>query len=120
MDLELSLIAFLRKIQVEWELNLEQLSRISHVEVQVLKRYIDFSQAEIEQLPTIPPGMDPAVPLVSIFRNLKRKIADSEKLNQWLKEPNELFEGNRPIEVMAMSPQHLMWVSYTLESSRFS
>ena len=43
-------------------------------------------------------------------------MPDTEKQNEWLVLPNELFEGNKPIEVMAMSPDHLSWVSYTLES----
>jgi hypothetical protein len=65
----------------------------------------------------MPLGLEAIVPRVSIYKNLNRMVPTSEKQNQWLVLPHDLFEGNKPIEVMAMSPQHLMWVSYTLESA---
>ena len=116
MSENLNLLQYLRKIQVEWELNAEQLSKISHVGVATLQKYFSMKPEEMESLPTIPNGLDTAMPLVSTYKNLVRMFPDSEKLNEWLVIPNELFEGNKPIEVMAMSPNHLSWVSYTLES----
>lgn len=112
----LNLLQYLRKIQVEWELSAEQLSKISHVGVMTLQKYFSMPPADAESLPTIPMGLDPAMPLVSVYKNLTRMLPDAEKQNEWLMTSNELFEGNKPIEVMAMSPNHLSWVSYTLES----
>ncbi len=116
MTEELNLLQYLRKIQVEWELDPEQLSKISHVGVATLQKYFSLRAPEVELLPSIPMGLDTAMPLVSIYKNLVRMLPDSEKQNEWLVLPNELFESNKPIEVMAMSPAHLSWVSYTLES----
>lgn len=116
MNENLNMLQYLRKLQVEWELSPEQLSKISHVGVATLQKYFSLRAPEVEELPTIPTGLEPAMPLVSIYKNLSRKFTDHEKLNEWLVVPNELFEGNKPIEVMAMSPNHLSWVSYTLES----
>lgn len=116
MDENLNLLQYLRKIQVDWELDAEQISKISHVGVMTLQKYFSMPPSEIESLPSIPAGLDSAMPLVSIYKNLSRMIPDAEKQNEWLVVPNELFEGNKPIEVMAMSPNHLSWVSYTLES----
>jgi hypothetical protein len=116
MSENLNLLQYLRKIQVEWELDAEQLSKISHVGVATLQKYFSMKPEEMESLPTVPSGLDTAMPLVSTYKNLVRMFPDTEKLNEWLVVPNELFEGNKPIEVMAMSPNHLSWVSYTLES----
>ena len=116
MSENLNLLQYLRKIQVEWELDAEQLSKISHVGVATLQKYFSMKPEEMEALPTVPSGLDTAMPLVSTYKNLVRMFPDTEKLNEWLVVPNELFEGNKPIEVMAMSPNHLSWVSYTLES----
>ncbi len=112
----LNLLQYLRKIQVEWELGLEQLSKISHVEIATIQKYFLLSKSEADILPSIPAGLDAAMPLVSIYKNLSRMMPSTEKQNEWLVIPHELFEGNKPIEVMAMSPDHLSWVSYTLES----
>jgi len=116
MSENLNLIQYLRKIQIEWELSPEQLSKIGHVSEVMLQKYFAMPLLEIDGLPTVPAGLDPAVALVSVYKNLIQMMPDSEKLNEWLVLPNDLFEGNKPIEVMAMSPNHLSWVSYTLES----
>lgn len=116
MNENLNLLQYLRKIQVEWELDADQLCKISHVGVATLQKYFSMSPSEAEALPAIPNGLDTAMPLVSIYKNLVRMMPDTEKQNEWLVVPNETFEGNKPIEVMAMSPAHLSWVSYTLES----
>ena len=117
MDSEnLHLVQYLRKIQIAWELAPEELAKISHVTQEKLKEYLDLSSDAVDGLPSLPAGLEPAMPLVSIYKNLIQMMPDSEKQNEWLVVPNELFEGNKPIEVMAMSPDHLSWVSYTLES----
>ena len=112
----LHLVQYLRKIQISWELAPEELAKISHVSENKLNEYFNLSPDDVDSLPSLPTGLEQAMPLVSIYKNLMQMIPDSEKQNEWLVLPNELFEGNKPIEVMAMSPQHLSWVSYTLES----
>ena len=116
MNENLNLVQYLRKIQIEWELSPEQLSKIAHVSEVMLQKYFSLSLVEVDALPSVPAGLDPAVALISVYKNLIQMMPDSEKLNEWLVVPNDLFEGNKPIEVMAMSPNHLSWVSYTLES----
>ena len=112
----LHLIQYLKKIQIAWELSPEELAKISHVSKEVLKNNLELSLEEIESLPSIPSGLEQTMPLVSIYKNLSRMMPETDQQNEWLVLPNELFEGNKPIEVMAMSPDHLSWVSYTLES----
>jgi hypothetical protein len=116
MTENINLLQYLRKIQVEWELSADQLSKISHVGVITLQKYFSLRAPEVESLPSIPSGLETAMPLVSIYKNLVKVMPDPEKQNEWLVMPNETFDGNKPIEVMAMSPDHLSWVSYTLES----
>jgi hypothetical protein len=116
MSENLNLVQYLRKIQVEWELGPEELAKISHVSVAMLQKYFSLPLPEMNELPSLPVGLESAMPLVSVYKNLVTMFPDSEKQNEWLVVPNELFEGNKPIEVMAMSPDHLSWVSYTLES----
>ena len=111
------LVPYLRKIMVDWQLSPEQLAKVTHVTVVDLERYLKMSRAELDELPSMPAGLESAMPLVSVYKNLNRMVATSEEQNEWLVTPHDLFEGNKPIEVMAMSPQHLMWVSYTLESA---
>jgi hypothetical protein len=113
----LHLVQYLKKIMVDWQLSPEQLAKIGHVSTEVLNQHFALSSAQLDEMPSMPLGLESAVPLVSIYKNLNRMVPTSEKQNEWLVSPHELFEGNKPIEVMAMSPQHLMWVSYTLESS---
>lgn len=115
-QINLHLVQYLKKILIEWELSPDQLAKISHVPVDVMKSYLDLPVSQLDELPSIPSGLESAMPLVSVYKNLKRLLPAGEKLNDWLVAPHDLFEGNKPIEVMAMSPNHLSWVSYTLES----
>jgi hypothetical protein len=114
---QFGLVPYLRKIMVDWQLSTDQLAQVTHVTVADLDRYLQMSRTELNALPSVPAGLESAMPLVSVYKNLNRMVATYEKQNEWLVTPHDLFEGNKPIEVMAMSPQHLMWVSYTLESA---
>lgn len=111
------LVPYLRKIMMDWQLSTDQLAQVTHVTVADLDRYLQMSRTELNALPSVPAGLESAMPLVSVYKNLNRMVTTPEKQNEWLVTPHDLFEGNKPIEVMAMSPQHLMWVSYTLESA---
>ena len=115
--MENNVVELLRKVQLGWELDLSHLSKITHVSEPILSSYFKMTKSEIEGLPSIPQGLDSAIPLISIFKQIQKLIPESEKQNEWLTRPNDVLEGNKPIEVMAMSPAHLAWVSYTLDSS---
>jgi hypothetical protein len=117
MNEQPGMVQYLRKIMVDWQLSSPELAKITHVNAELLDQYLAMSRVQIDELPSMPMGLESAMPLVSVYKNLVRMVPDSEKQNAWLVSPHDLFEGNKPIEVMAMSPQHLLWVSYTLESA---
>ena len=112
----LHVIEWLRKVQVEWELPLDQLARLCHCPVEVLQHHLALSETEIEGLPTVPAGFDSAVTLIGIFKNIRSTYPEPGDQNGWLLKENSVFEGHRPIDVMAMSPEHLAFVGYTVES----
>ncbi len=116
-DENLTLIEKLRRIQIEWQLDVLALAKITHTSADLLNQYFAYSKEELLALPSIPDGFGAAVSLVSIYQNLSRSISDSEKQNEWLITPNDAYDGHKPIEVMAMSPAHVAWISYTLVSS---
>jgi hypothetical protein len=117
MNEQPGMVQYLRKIMVDWQLSSTELAQITHVSAEVLDQYLAMSRVQLDELPSMPAGLESAMPLVSVYKNLVRMVPDAEKQNAWLVSPHDLFEGNKPIEVMAMSPQHLLWVSYTLESA---
>lgn len=116
MNRDPHLIDWLRKIQLTWELAPSELSRLSHISEEVLAPYLKLSMAEIDALPSVPSGLENAMGLVGIFRRIQDVYPTPELQNDWLKKPNQIFEGNRPIDVMAMSPDHLLYVGYAVES----
>jgi len=111
-----SLIGSLKRISAQWELSVPELSRIAHVPVEELGRFFALEEEAVGGLPAVPAGFLGAVPLVGLFRMLVRTYPSPEAQNEWLKRPNGVFEGRRPIDVMAMSPDHLAYVAYTVES----
>jgi len=111
---EVTLVQWLRRVQTAWELDLPKLSQLSHVSTELLERYLKMSASEVRALPSIPPGLENAMALVSVFKALSQKIPDADRQNEWLTTENDTYEKHKPIEVMAMSPEHLAWVSYTL------
>jgi hypothetical protein len=113
---EVTLIQWLRRIQTAWELDLQKLSMIGHVPVDVLERYLKVSASEARELPSVPVGLENAMPLVAVFKAISARLPTAEEQNEWLTTENDTYEKNKPIEVMAMSPAHLAWVSYTLAS----
>ena len=113
---ELHLVDGLRQIQIQWELSIQEFSRIAHIPETVLARYFGLTQDALADLPAVPADLLGAVPLVGLFRNLITTYPTPEQQNEWLKRPNSVFEGHRPIDVMAMSPDHLAFVAYSVES----
>lgn len=115
-DPEVTLVQWLRRIQTAWELDLQKLSMISHVSVETLDRYLKMSASDVRELPSIPSGLENAMPLVAVFKSISERLPEAAQQNEWLTTENDTYEKNKPIEVMAMSPAHLAWVSYTLAS----
>jgi hypothetical protein len=107
----------LRKIQVEWELSTQELALMAHVPEAALKEFLALSQESADTLPSVPAGLETAVPLVSVFRSLGKLRPDPTLQIEWLKQENSILEGQVPIQVMMMSPAHLSWVAYTLDSA---
>ena len=116
MENNLHLVGWLRKIKLDWDLDLEKLARLSHTRGEILTQMFALSQAEIDSLPSVPSGLDNAVALVGVYRRVAEAYPDAAAQNEWLLKENSVLEGNRPIDAMAMSPEHLAYVSYVVES----
>jgi hypothetical protein len=113
---EMHLIQWLRRIQQSWDLDLAGLSRLTHVPESTLKEHLKLTASELENLPTVPSDLSNSVALVSLFKRLQEEYPDAEEQNDWLKRPNSVLEGQVPVEVIALSPEHLAYVSYVVES----
>jgi hypothetical protein len=110
------LVDGLRQIQIQWELTVVELSKISHIPESVLSKYFSLNQEELANLPAVPSELLGGVALVGLFRKLITTYPTPEQQNEWLKRPNSVFEGHRPIDIIAMSPDHLAFVAYSVES----
>jgi hypothetical protein len=113
---EMHLVQWLRRIQQAWELDLLTFARISHLSEATLKEFFALSAKELALLPTIPEKLSAAVPLVSLFKRIQEVYPDPKAQNEWLKNPNSVLEGQVPVDVIALSPEHLSYVSYVVES----
>jgi hypothetical protein len=111
------MIRELRKIQVDWALTIDELSRMSHAEPTLLNKYLQMTQEAWEQTATVPAGLEGASTLVSVFKSLQKLRPAIESQREWLQQPNTILENQIPLQVMLLSPQHLAWVSYTLDSA---
>ncbi|MBS1958034.1 MAG: hypothetical protein JST80_01045 [Bdellovibrionales bacterium] len=107
----------LRKIQIDWALTNDELAKVSHTPLQVLSKYMGLKPEAIDELPSVPPGLENVVALVSIHASLQKLRPEAETQQEWLQQPNSVLENQIPIQVMMMSPDHLFWVSYTLDSA---
>lgn len=115
METDLHLVNWLRKIMHDWELDIEKLSKLAHTSPEMLKSYFKRPSEEIESLPSVPAGLENAVALVGVFRRIQGAYPKPEDQNTWLNRPNSVFEGNKPIDVMAMSAEHVQYVSWAVE-----
>jgi hypothetical protein len=113
---DLHLVQWLRKIQTTWELELQALSRVSHIPETTLQSYLAMSPDEITKLPTVPAELSHAVPLVSLFKRIQETYPDPKEQNFWLKTSNSVLEGQVPVDAISISPSHLAYVSYVVES----
>ena len=113
---DLHLVEWLRRIRADWELDLSSFARITHVSEEVLKKYLAIHSAELAEYPSVPSELANAMPLVSLFKRIREEYPDLEAQSFWLKTPNSVLDGNSPIDAIAISPEHLAYVSYVVES----
>ena len=104
----------LARIQAEWGLLDEQMAALIHVPVAT---YLAWRAPAFVSDATVPPGMETAVPLVSIYKRICAKHPETEAQARWMITPHTDFGDNKPIDVAASSIQNLYWVSYYLETS---
>jgi hypothetical protein len=113
---DLHLVEWLRKIQLAWELDLEQLSRIAHVSKDLLEGFLKLPSTGLSSAASVPAGLENAVALVGLYRQLITVYPAPDSQNLWLKRPNQVFDGHRPIDVISMSPGHLAYAAYSVET----
>jgi hypothetical protein len=113
---ELHLIDWLKRILLAWGLTPAELSRFAHVEENELTLMISLSKEAIEGLPTIPAALENAAALVGLYRELLTVYPTPEEQSAWLSRPNSVLEGQKPIDVIAMGPDHLSYVAYVVQS----
>jgi hypothetical protein len=104
-------------IQQNWGLSNEQMSRLAHVDVLTYERWLEEGRNSINP-PSVPSGMDNAVPIVSIYKALQRKFPEFENQVKWLFEKNPDFDNNKPIDVATSSVGNLFWISYYLDTKK--
>ena len=114
-EADFTLVAWLRKILIEWELDTATLSQMSHVPESVLKEYLALGDSG-ESLPSGPAALSSAVPLIAIFKNIRATYPDAKEQNEWLKRPNSVFDGFAPAALMSQSEESLAFVAYAVES----
>ncbi len=102
---------WLRVIQLEWSLTPEQLAALLRVKVSAIEN-IDPNFTG-----TLPPGLEAAAPLISIYRKLAARFPNSEEQVKWLFSEHQEFGGSKPIDVAMSSLENLYWVGYFLDSS---
>ena len=112
----LHLIEWLLVIQKNWELDFRSLAEISHVSETNLKKYLEADFKTLSDIPTLPEELINAMPLVSLFKRIQEEYPDPEAQSIWLKTPNSVFDGHAPLIAIAISPEHLAFVSYVVES----
>jgi hypothetical protein len=121
-DNERSVEDWLRHIQLAWELRLEQMAGLLHLEESRLAEIIGpkavLGRGPTEIGATIPPGLESAVPLIAIYRRLAARFPKTEDQVNWLFTAHEDFGGAKPIDVAASSLENLYWIGYYLDAAR--
>ena len=113
---ELHLVDWLKRILLAWGVTPAELSRLAHVEENELTAMISLSKEGIESLPAIPSSLENAAALVGLYRELLSVYPTPEEQSAWLSRPNSVLEGQKPIDVIAMGPEHLSYVAYVVQS----
>ncbi|MBC7385418.1 MAG: hypothetical protein H7301_04530 [Cryobacterium sp.] len=115
---ERSIPEWLRRIQLDWALSIDQLCAILRVDPPLLEAWIVPNETNRAFSGTIPPGLDSAVPLISIYRRLTQMHPETEDQVKWLFTAHTDFGGAKPIDVAASSLENLYWVGYFLDSAQ--
>ena len=112
--LDFNLRDWLLQIQKAWGLNPTQLAALTHVSPTVFSSWVSADQNFDA---TVPPGMETAVPLISIYKRLTAQYSDPDDQVKWLFTEHADFAGSKPIDIISSSLENLYWVGYYLESS---
>ncbi|MBC7691188.1 MAG: hypothetical protein H7222_05415 [Methylotenera sp.] len=105
---------WLKHIQTRWELSDDKMAALAHVTVE---QYLEwFKEGRGSSPATIPPGMDSAVPIVSIYKSLAAQYPDVDDQVKWLFTVHQDFGNQKPIDIAASTLENLSWVSYYLQS----
>jgi hypothetical protein len=112
---ERSVPEWIRHIQLEWTLTLEQVSALLRIDAKQLQEMLSLKNENFTG--TLPPGLESAAPLIAIFRKLAARYPNSEDQVKWLFSEHPDFGGAKPIDVAASSLENLYWVGYYLDSS---
>lgn len=96
-----------------------QLAALLRVELPLLESWIGLGKESTarEFSGTIPPGLESAAPLISIYRKLAARYPETDAQVKWLFSEHQEFGGAKPIDVAASSLENLYWVGYFLDSS---
>ncbi len=112
------LVVGLRRIQVEWNLDVEQLAGLIHQNIENTKQFLDNDHPSLQNSNALVPlGLESAVPLLNLFEKLKLKYPNTEDQKKWLTTEHPDFGDLKPIQVILMSHEHSLWISYYLQSS---
>jgi hypothetical protein len=113
---------WLRHIQVEWELRLEQMAGLLHLDEarvsEILGPKVLMKRDGTAVGGTVPPGFESAVPLIAIYRRLAARFPKTEDQVKWLFTEHQDFGGTKPIDVAASSLENLYWIGYYLDAAR--
>ena len=91
--LDRTLKDWLLQIQKDWELTPAQMAAMTHVSVESFDGWVKDNQAFLQA--TVPPGMENAVPLISIYKRLVLQHRDSEDQVKWLFTEHADFAGSK-------------------------
>lgn len=116
MSSDRSLPEWLRHIQIEWGLKVNQLSALLHIPEEKLSKFLDPASPESKTTATIPPGLENVAPLIQIYKRLSKTYPDPEQQVAWLFTNHKDFGNLKPIDVAAGSVENLFWIAYTLET----
>ena len=113
--MDLNLKDWLLQIQKSWELTPSQMASLTHVSAETFSGWVKDDQAFLQA--TVPPGMETAVPLVSIYKKLALLYREPDDQVKWLFTEHADFAGSKPIDIISSSLENLYWVGYYLETS---
>lgn len=109
-----NVVQVLKQIQKEWTLSNDQFADLLHVSRETLEKAFDGAPSDVAFQPTIPTGLDAAMPVISIHRRLSLVYPEAQDRLKWLDTPHSAFGQTRPMAVMLSGQENLSWVAYFL------